>query len=88
MGFPGGSAAKNLPAMQETQENADSIPGSGRSPEGRNGNPLAWRIQGHRSLMDYSPQSRKESDATEQLSMYTRIERQIWHHSTFINSLK
>ena len=46
MGFPGGSAAKNLPAMQETQENADSIPGSGRSPEGRNGNPLAWRIPG------------------------------------------
>ena len=32
--FPGGSAVKNLPAMQEV----GSIPGSGISPGGRNGN--------------------------------------------------
>ena len=35
MGFPSGSAVKNPPAMQET-----SIPGSGRFPGKRNGNPL------------------------------------------------
>ena len=37
-GFPGGSVVKNLPAMQETR----SIPGSGRSPGGRHGNPLQY----------------------------------------------
>ena len=31
---------KGLPAMQETQKTWGSIPGSGRSPGGRNGNPL------------------------------------------------
>ena len=41
-GFPGGSAVKNLPAMQKTQEALDSVPGSGRSPEGGHGNPLQY----------------------------------------------
>ena len=31
---------KNLPVMQETQEIGRLIPGSGRSPEEGNGNPL------------------------------------------------
>ena len=39
-GFPGSSAVKNLPAMQEPQGNASSVPGSGRSPGGRHGKPL------------------------------------------------
>ena len=38
--FPGGSAVKNPPAMQEPQEATVSIPRLGRSTEGRNGNPL------------------------------------------------
>ena len=40
-----GSVVENLPAMQETThkaENADLIPGSGRSHEERNGNPLQY----------------------------------------------
>ena len=37
MGFPGGSAVKNLPA---NAGNTGSIPGLGRSPGERNGNPL------------------------------------------------
>ena len=42
-GFPGGSAVKNLPAMQETQslgweDPLGSIPGSGRFPGGGHGN--------------------------------------------------
>ena len=41
MGFPGGSAAKNLPAT-EKQEDRGSPPGSGRSPEGGNGNSLQY----------------------------------------------
>ena len=35
--FPGGSVVKNPPA---NAEDADSIPGLGRSPRGGNGNPL------------------------------------------------
>ena len=33
---------KNLPEMQETQEDAGSIPGLGRSPGEGNGNPLQY----------------------------------------------
>ena len=55
-GFPGGSEVKNLPTVRET---LGSIPESGRSPGGANGNPLqyscleypmdreAWKATGH-----------------------------------------
>ena len=43
VGVPGGSAVKNSPAVQET----DSIPGSGRSPGGGNGNPLQYSCLGN-----------------------------------------
>ena len=46
MGFPGGSAAKNLPAT-EKQEDRGSPPGSGRSPEGGNGNSLQYSCRGN-----------------------------------------
>ena len=56
MGFPGGSAVKNLPAMQET-------PGSGRSPEVGNSNPtpvfLPGKSEGQRNLEGYSPWGHK-----------------------------
>ena len=39
MGFPGGSAVKNQPA---NAGDAGSSPGSERSPEGGNGNPLRY----------------------------------------------
>ena len=43
-GFPGGSVIKNLPA---NAGNTCSIPGSGRSPEGGNGNPLQHSCLGN-----------------------------------------
>ena len=43
MGFPGGSAVKNPPAMQET----DLILGSGRFHRGGNGNPLQYSRLGN-----------------------------------------
>ena len=43
LGFPGGSVVKNLPAKQET----GSIPGSGRSPGEKNGNPLQYSCLGN-----------------------------------------
>ena len=39
MGFPGGIVVKNLPA---NAGDMGSIPESGRSPEGGNGNPLQY----------------------------------------------
>ena len=42
MGFPGGSAVKNLPANAGDVRDTGSIPGSGRSPEGENSNPLQY----------------------------------------------
>ena len=43
LGFPGGSVVKNLTAKQET----GSIPGSGRSPGEKNGNPLQYSCLGN-----------------------------------------
>ena len=46
----GGSAIKNLPAMQEATCNSGdmgSIPGSGRSPREGNGNPFQHSCQGN-----------------------------------------
>ena len=53
-GFLDGSVVKNLPANAGDQ---GSIPGSGRSPGGRNGNPLQLPGESHgqRSLVGYSP---------------------------------
>ena len=39
-GFPGGSAVKNPPASAGDEKDAGSIPGSGRSPQVGDGNPL------------------------------------------------
>ena len=59
---------KSLPAIQETQ---GSIPGSGRSPEEGNGNPLQYsclgKSHGWRSLECHSPRRSKEPGMTEQL---------------------
>ena len=40
--FPGGASAKNLPANAGDIRHVGSIPGSGRSPGGRHGNPLQY----------------------------------------------
>ena len=74
MGFPGGSGVKNLPA-NAGDEDASSIPGSGRSPGEGNGNPVkcSWNIgklenpmetgksHGQRTLLGYSPWVTKET---------------------------
>ena len=40
--FPGGSVVKNLPASAGDSGDAGSVPGSGRSPVGGNGNSLQY----------------------------------------------
>ena len=46
MGFPGGVVVKNPLASAENSRDTGSIPGSGRSPGGGNGNAIqySWKI--------------------------------------------
>ena len=71
MGFPGGSDGKESAC---NAGNLGLIPGSGKSPEEGNSwlpTPifLPEKFHRHKSLAGYSPQGRKESDTTEQLTM-------------------
>ena len=64
-GFPGDSVVKNLPV---NAGDTGLIPGSGRSPGGRHGNPLQYSCLENpmdRSLVGYSPWGCTESDTTE-----------------------
>ena len=47
MGFPTDSVVKNLPANAGDAGDMGSIPGSGRFPEERNGNPLQYSCLGN-----------------------------------------
>ena len=68
MGFLGGSDGKESAC---NVGDLGSIPGMGRFPGGGHGNPLQNSYlenpHGQRSLVGYSPWSRKKSDTTEQL---------------------
>ena len=55
-GFPGGSVVKNPPTSAEVSGDMGSIPGSGGSPGGGNGNPLQYSCLENsmdKSLADY-----------------------------------
>ena len=73
----GGSASKESACNAGDTGDAGSIPGSGRSPRGRNGHPLQYsyleKSHGQRRLADYSPQGHKDSDMTELLSTHAII---------------
>ena len=47
MVFPGGSVVRNPPANAGDMGDVGSIPGSGRSPRERNGNPLQYSSLGN-----------------------------------------
>ena len=74
------SLEKGFPSDLDGKESAynvadpGGIPGSGRSPEERNGSPLQYscleNFMDRRSLEGYSPQSCKESDTTEKNLIY------------------
>ena len=63
MGFPGGSVLKNLPDNAANEGDLGSVPGSGRSPEEGNSNPLQYYGQGGLECCD--SWGRKELDTTE-----------------------
>ena len=76
-GFPDGSVVKNSPASAgETR----SIPGLGRSPTGRNGNPLQYSCLEHpmdRPAWWVTVHGVAELDSTEQLSRHTVSQYQL-----------
>ena len=59
---------KNPPARAGDVRDMDSIPGTGRSPGGGLSSPLQYSClgnpHGHRSLVGYGPQGRRESVRT------------------------
>ena len=73
-GFFGGSDYK-LSACNAGDRG--SIPGSGRSPGEKNGNPtpvfLPGKSHGRRSLVGYSPWGHKESDTTERVHFLSNV---------------
>ena len=69
MSFPCGSDGKQ---SASNEGDVGSTPGSGRSSEEGNGNPLQHSCLGNpctEELAGYSPQGRKELDTTEQLTL-------------------
>ena len=78
--FSDGSARKESLQYRRPGD-IGSIPVSGRSPgqedplkeeTASHSSILAWKIPGKEELVVYSPESRKESDTTEQVSTYSQ----------------
>ena len=68
MGFPVILMIKNPPANARDIRDTASIPGSGRSIGGGNGNPLQYSCRGNsmgKGTWSYGPWGHKESDMTE-----------------------
>ena len=69
VGFPGGAVVKNPPTNVGDVRDTGLIPGWGRSPGGRNCNPIQYSLpgqfHGQKSLAGYSPWGSKESNTTE-----------------------
>ena len=67
-GFPGSSVVKNLPAKQETRVCSLGQEDPLKKEMATAPVFLPGKSHGQRSLVDYSPWGRKESDTTERLS--------------------
>ena len=61
--------AKHLPAMQKTGVRSLGQEDALEKGMITHSSILAWRIDGQRILVGYSPRGRKESDMTEQLTL-------------------
>ena len=75
MGFPGGAGVKNLLTSAGDARDLDSIPGLGRSPGGRNGNPVQYSClenpMGREAWWATVHWGHKESDTTECVHTHT-----------------
>ena len=68
-GFPGGSVVKNLPAKARDTGDTGSIPDSGRSSGGGNGDPLQYSCLGNPQTE--APAGFAELEATESAHVCT-----------------
>ena len=59
------------PAYARATGEVGSIPGSGRSPGGGNGNPLQYSSHGQRSLAGYNPRGHTALDRTEHSDIHS-----------------
>ena len=79
LGFPGGSAVKNLPANARRHRRCRFDPWLGKVPWRRTGQwqstavVLSGKSHGQRSLVGYSPWGSKGLDMTEKLSVHTHL---------------
>ena len=92
MGFPGGTLVKNPPACAGDTGDVGSIPGSGRYPRERNGNPLqysclwnpmdrkAWQATVHRVAKDLDMTERTHTQ-----SFYNGNIKDHWPQITITN---
>ena len=71
MGFPGGSAVKNPPAIQETQVRSLGQEDPLEKETTTHSVLLPRKSHGRRSLVGCSPWGLEESDMTERLSLFT-----------------
>ena len=89
LGPPPWLSGKETTCSVEDRGDMGSVPGSGRSLGGGNGNPLWYSClgkshgHGHRSLVGYSPKGHKELDTTERLSMRAHAHTQYLCFSFF-----
>ena len=77
LGFPGGSAVKNLPAKQESWVRTlgwEDLLEEGWQPTSGF---LPGESHGQRGLVGYSSQARKETDTTEQLSRHAKEKQRL-----------
>ena len=68
---------KRLPAMQETWVQSLGQEDPLEKEMATHSSTLAWKIHGQRSLVDYSPWDRKESDTTQRLHFHVHLEQQV-----------
>ena len=86
---PGGAVVKNPPAKEGHARGGDSIPGSGRSPGGGNGNPLQYSCLENpmdREPVGRSPSIRKESDMIEYISTHPYLRIYLTVHMRSLNN--
>ena len=87
-GFPGGSAVKNLPAIQEAQIRSLGQQDPLEKEMATHSSILAWEIPGQRSLVGYSPWGHKSwTRLSDQTTTTTTFYIACWIFSASFNKL-
>ena len=74
LGFPGGASGKEPACQLRRYRDVDSIPGSGKSPEGGYGNPLQYScLENPMDRGAWQATGRRESDTMKPVSAHARM---------------